>query len=158
MKTIKFGAYYMEERKTIDNLRQICNDWGLSDEKISTFVSDGGANIKGAVKSEFGIEKHISCIGHVINIIGQQLIEMNITPPASESSNKVVEPPLNEEDIIDDSEVLDTDKLEKTPEKTKLRELLSKVKKIVTFFRQSERATTELLLLQKDLPEVKRLR
>lgn len=42
MKTIKFGAYYMEERKTIDNLRQICNDWGLSDEKISTFVSDGG--------------------------------------------------------------------------------------------------------------------
>lgn len=46
----------------------------------------------------------------------------------------------------------------KTPEKTKLRELLSKVKKIVTFFRQSERATTELLLLQKDLPEVKRLR
>lgn len=60
--------------------------------------------------------------------------------------------------VIDDSEVLDTDKLEKTPEKTKLRELLSKVKKIVTFFRQSERATTELLLLQKDLPEVKRLR
>lgn len=49
----------------------------------------------------------------MINIIGQQLIEMNITPPASESSNKVVEPPLNEEGIIDDSEVLDTDKLEK---------------------------------------------
>ncbi|XP_044597479.1 uncharacterized protein LOC123274044 [Cotesia glomerata] len=39
-----------------------------------------------------------------------------------------------------------------------LRDLLTKVKKIVTFFRHSERATTELLSLQSNLPESKRLK
>ncbi|XP_044592932.1 zinc finger BED domain-containing protein 4-like [Cotesia glomerata] len=159
MKTVELGAYHMEERKTIENLRsklrKICNDWGLNDDKISTFVSDGGANIKGAIKSEFGSEKHISCIGHVINNIGQRLIEINITPSASESGNKVDDLPLNEEDIIDDSEILESDK---TTQQTMLRDLLTKVKKIVTFFRHSERATTELLSLQSNLPESKRLK
>ncbi|CAG5093188.1 Protein of unknown function [Cotesia congregata] len=54
MRTVELGAYHTEERKTIDNLRsklrKICNDWGLNDDKISTFVSDGRANIKGAIK------------------------------------------------------------------------------------------------------------
>ncbi|XP_054091845.1 uncharacterized protein LOC128923921 isoform X1 [Zeugodacus cucurbitae] len=158
MKTVELGAYLMEERKTIENLslklRNICNDWGLDDSKIAAFVSDGGANIKGAIKSEFGDGKHISCFGHVINNIGQRLIEVNITPPASESRNQVSDLPADENDAIDNLEDLITDHTEQSS----LRELLSKVKQIVTFFRQSERATTELLKLQKDKPENSRLK
>ncbi|CAG5093187.1 Similar to Putative AC9 transposase (Zea mays) [Cotesia congregata] len=97
----------------------------------------------------------MSCIGHVINNIGQRLIEINITPPASESGNKVDDLPLNEEDIIDDSEILESDK---STQQTMLRDLLTKVKEMVTFFRHSERATTELLSLQNNLPEAKRLK
>ncbi|XP_054089693.1 uncharacterized protein LOC128922611 [Zeugodacus cucurbitae] len=158
MKTVELGAYLMEERKTIENLslklRNICNDWGLDDSKIAAFVSDGGANIKGAIKSEFGDGKHISCFGHVINNIGQRLIEVNITPPASESRNQVSDLPADENDAIDNLEDLITDHTQQSS----LRELLSKVKQIVTFFRQSERATTELLKLQKDKPENSRLK
>ncbi|XP_050340894.1 zinc finger BED domain-containing protein 4-like [Bactrocera neohumeralis] len=158
MKTVELGAYLMEERKTIENLslklRNICNDWGLDDSKIAAFISDGGANIKGAIKSEFGDGKHISCFGHVINNIGQRLIEVNITPPASESQNQVSDLPADENDAIDNLEDLITDHTEQSS----LRELLSKVKQIVTFFRQSERATTELLKLQKDKPENSRLK
>ncbi|XP_054084924.1 uncharacterized protein LOC105218419 isoform X2 [Zeugodacus cucurbitae] len=154
MKTVELGAYLMEERKTIENLslklRNICNDWG----KTAVFVSDGGANIKGAIKSEFGDGKHISCFGHVINNIGQRLIEVNITPPASESRNQVSDLPADENDAIDNLEDLITDHTEQSS----LRELLSKVKQIVTFSRQSERATTELLKLQKDKPENSRLK
>lgn len=48
--------------------------------------------------------------------------------------------------------------VDSTIEQSSLRELLTKVKKIVTFFRQSERATTELSSLQKDLPKNARLK
>lgn len=102
-----------------------------------------------------GVLTHISCFGHVINNIGQSLIEVNITPPASESQNQVFDLPIDENDAINDLEDLNIDH---TIEQSSLRELLSKVKKIVTFFRQSERATTELLKLQKDKPENSRLK
>lgn len=73
MKSIELGAYPMDERKTIGNLknklRDICNTWGLDDDKISAVVSDGGANIKGAVRQEFGIYKHVTCFLHTINKI-----------------------------------------------------------------------------------------
>lgn len=50
MKSIELGAYPMDERKTIENLknklRDICNTWGLDEDKISAVVSDGGANTK----------------------------------------------------------------------------------------------------------------
>lgn len=158
MKTVELGAYHMEERKTIENLRKklkkICNDWGL-DNKIAAFVSDGGSNIKGAIKSEFGDEKHISCFGHIINNIGQRLLEINITPSASESENKIIDLPIDEEDAIESFDDLNVDN---TIQQSRLRELLTKVKKIVRFFRQSERATTELSSLQKDLPKNARLK
>lgn len=148
MQTIELGAYHMEKRKTIENLRlklrKICNEWGLDNNKIAEFISDGGSNIKGAIKNEFGEEKHISCFGHVIYNIGQRLIDINVTPPASESDNKIIELPFNEEDTIDNLNDLNADS---TVGQSTLRELLSKVKHIVTFFRHSERATSDLLSL-----------
>lgn len=74
-------------------------------------------------------------------------MEVNITPQASESQNQVVDLPIDENDAID---TLDDLNIDHTIEPSSLHDLFSKVKKIVTFFRQSERVTTSLLTFQKD--------
>lgn len=135
----------MGERKNIENLkkklRDVCDSWGISDEKIIAFVSDGGANIKGAIKQEFGEKKHVTCFGHVINNIGQKILDLDITPLPSEADQRIVELPLEETEIQDDI-------VDETAEQSSLRQVITKVKRIVTFFRQSERATTELTSVQ----------
>lgn len=106
--SVEIGAQLMEDRKNIANirkeLRKICEDQGISDNKISAVVTDNGANIKGAVKEEFGSKKHISCFGHLLNNIGQRLIEINVTVESSESSdNTSTELPDAENDLDDDN-------------------------------------------------------
>ncbi|XP_075147197.1 E3 SUMO-protein ligase ZBED1-like [Haematobia irritans] len=141
IKSVELGAYPMDERKTIENLRvrlrEICDSWGLHDEKISAILSDGGANVKGAIRQEFGNFKHISCFAHSINNIGQRVIDINIQTNT--------QAPLDVPDSSGDEEELDfVSELADNVEISPLRQLLRKVKSIVRFFRSSEVATKEL--------------
>lgn len=81
IESIDLCAKQLTERKTISYLRQalrdVCLDWKISKEKISAVVTDGGANIKGAVREEFGVLRHISCMGHLINGIGQACVGLH---------------------------------------------------------------------------------
>lgn len=145
MTSYELGAYHLTERKTIphlmERLSQICEEWGIDESKISAVVSDGGANIKGAIKQLFGKAKHGSCFGHTLNNIGQNLIEVNITRPASEADQSEMLKFLDEDDS-------DTENDLNINEKSQLRDLVIKVKKIVKFFRCSENASRELNILQ----------
>lgn len=147
MKSVELGAYSLNDKKNIQNLKQklrtVCNEWGLIDEQIASIVTDGGANIKGAVKQEFGNSKHISCFGHIINNIRQRVIEINVTSSPSESD-------VLDRDVLDDEEedFDDDDSTEAKEVQSSLRNLLIKVKKVVRFFRSSEIASKELKLLQ----------
>ncbi|XP_017478144.1 PREDICTED: zinc finger BED domain-containing protein 1-like isoform X1 [Rhagoletis zephyria] len=127
MVCVELGAFPANFKKDIANLkeklREIVNNWGISDDQIIPFVTDGGSNIKGAVKQEFGESKHVTCFGHTINNIGQAIIQNN------------------NDDAIDDDE--------NETEGGTLKDLLKKVKKIVKFFRTSEVAAKKLRDYQK---------
>ncbi|CAD6216230.1 GSCOCG00011302001-RA-CDS [Cotesia congregata] len=145
MNSYELGAYYLRDRKTIAvlrvKLRDICNEWEIDDDKISAIVSDGGANIKGAIKEEFGESKHISCFGHVINNIGQKLIEVGTSEPASELSDDKIHHLFDDESDTEEFFCEDS-------QNSSVRNLIMKVKKIVKFFRCSEVASRELEILQ----------
>lgn len=61
----------MPQRKTASNLqddmREICRDWGITHNRFKVVVSDGGANIKAAVRTEFSEDKHVSWFAHLPN-------------------------------------------------------------------------------------------
>ena len=85
---VELAAHPMPQRKTIENLRKvirdICGEWQIEYSQVRACVTDGGANIKGAVRAEFGADKHISCAGHMLNNIGEAVLKFEIRKPPSE--------------------------------------------------------------------------
>lgn len=122
-------------------MQKVCQEWGIDKKKVRAVVTDGGGNIKKAAKDEFGAEKHIACISHRLNLIGQLLIGNTARPVPSEETNP---PP-------EVSEVEDEDMVDNEPNAAPgtVRELVQKVKRIVRFFKQSEVAASRLKELQK---------
>ncbi|XP_017478145.1 PREDICTED: zinc finger BED domain-containing protein 4-like isoform X2 [Rhagoletis zephyria] len=92
MVCVELGAFPANFKKDIANLkeklREIVNNWGISDDQIIPFVTDGGSNIKGAVKQEFGESKHVTCFGHTINNIGQAIIQNNNDDAIDDDENE----------------------------------------------------------------------
>ncbi|KAK3929562.1 E3 SUMO-protein ligase ZBED1 [Frankliniella fusca] len=131
---VEIGARPMPEKKTIENLRvalrEICAEWRIDYDRVCAVVTDGGANIKGAVRDEFAGVKHISCVAHRLNMIGHSALHFKVPKLPSE-----VEPEnaLREEDIADSLDAT-----------TDITLLIQKVKKIVRFFRSSDVATQKL--------------
>ncbi|XP_073840445.1 E3 SUMO-protein ligase ZBED1-like [Musca autumnalis] len=149
MKTVELGAFPMNERKTITNLkallRQICIQWEIPDAKISAILSDGGSIIKGAIIEEFGIYKHVSCFAHALNNIAQRVIEINVPENllGEDEAAGFPEVPSDDENIDYSFE------LNETP-LSPLRDIIKKVKAIVKFFKKSEIAAKELEKLQSE--------
>ncbi|KAE8737491.1 hypothetical protein FOCC_FOCC017044 [Frankliniella occidentalis] len=167
MKTIELTARPLKGHKTSANLKieidKICEQWNISPDNVNAVVTDGGGNIKGAVKEAFGTSKHISCFGHMLNLMGTKAIGLykkNIIPSEMAAGDVPPQLPEQESDIEDDEEV--TVEVEARGRQAApgapanvdsgelLSDLLKKVKKIVTFFRQSEVATSELKKNQMD--------
>ncbi|KAK3928324.1 E3 SUMO-protein ligase ZBED1 [Frankliniella fusca] len=147
----ELGARFLMERKTTENLRvafrSFCEDWKIEYDNVRLVVTDGGANIKAAVKAEFGPGKHLSCMSHQFNNIGQKIIGNEPLPVPSERVTPTAPAPAAEEEDEDpDEEVLEAEAAAAGP--GTIREVMVKVKKIVRFFRQSEVATSKLTELQ----------
>ncbi|KAK3933175.1 Zinc finger BED domain-containing protein 6 [Frankliniella fusca] len=153
---VETGIKYMPEKKTSENLRaamrELCDEWHIEKEKVRAVVSDGGANIKAAVRDEFGSDRHIACAAHLLNSVGQAAIGLDVSKPPSEQERAdILIIPENEEE----AEQL----LEDVPEDAdsednggaavlSLRPLLMKVKRIVRFFRTSDVASRMLIDFQ----------
>ncbi|KAK3910680.1 E3 SUMO-protein ligase ZBED1, partial [Frankliniella fusca] len=156
VRTIEIAARPMPESKTAQNiqvaLREICQEWNIDYANVRGIVTDGGANIKNAVRNEFGCDKHIECITHKINNIGQAALGLKETKVPSEHTfddfmDEATDIPEDEEqaiDLLDDLNEETDDSLSTT----QMRPLVMRVKKIVRFFRKREVATSELIALQ----------
>ncbi|KAK3917521.1 ATP-dependent DNA helicase [Frankliniella fusca] len=154
-------AYRLTERKTIPYLRsviqKICREWSIDNGRVRAAISDGGANIKGALKEEFP-GRHISCLfAHLLDNIGQRVLRPAATYSVpSERENPPADAPLpdRESDVEDDDE-------EEEIDNSMLGQVVKHVKATVKFFRQSEVATSELVKLQveeKGIPESQALK
>ena len=103
--SVDLCAKLLTERKNIPYLRralnEVCCEWNINHDQIVAVVTDGGANIKGAVREEFGVLKHISCIAHLINCIGQDCIGLHSvhTYQVPSETEAVREIPDNEEEL-----------------------------------------------------------
>ncbi len=153
-------AYRLTERKTIPYLRsviqKICREWSIENGRVRAAISDGGANIKGALKEEFP-GRHISCFAHLLDNIGQRVLRPAATycvPSERETPPADANLPERESDVEDDDE-------EEEIDNSMLGQLVKDVKATVKFFRQSEVATSELVKLQveeKGIPESQALK
>lgn len=144
--SVELGTKECDKRKTTANLRELISDfvddWGIDRSKVRAVVTDGGANIKAAVKAEFGDSKHLSCFAHRLNLIGQRIIGNEGNVPSQQTAPPP-DLPEDEDDITDDGEE------EEHAAAGSVRELIGKVKKIVRFFKHSELASSKLRALQK---------
>jgi len=112
MRSIELTAKLLTGRKTIENLKEViescCNEWNMNSEKVIAGVTDGGHNIKGAVKAVFGETKHISCFGHILNLIGTKAIglyDKKTRPSEIEDSEVDPDVPERESDIDDEEDI-----------------------------------------------------
>ena len=90
LKSTAIGVTELTERHTSDVIgkwmKNIIEEWHISDQKIVVFVTDNGSNIKKAVKDTFGATRHISCFAHSINLVAQDTMNF---PDATSVCTKV---------------------------------------------------------------------
>lgn len=103
---MEIAARPMFERKTSANLQtvmqEICTEWKVDVNRVRGVVTDGGANIKAAVRALFGADKHIECAAHLLNSIGQAALGLQESKrPSEEEPEDILEIPENEEEAID---------------------------------------------------------
>ncbi|KAE8739941.1 hypothetical protein FOCC_FOCC014552, partial [Frankliniella occidentalis] len=116
--SIELAAHPMPQRKTAVNLVSVMENlyesWGIIVAKVSAVVSDGGANIKAAVREFFRPDKHVACFAHALNGVGQSVIELHAKRPvpseepddddeaaAAVAAAAAEDIPENEEDLDD---------------------------------------------------------
>ena len=145
----------MPERKTIANLRaamrELCTEWHIDKSKVEAVTSDGGANIKAAVREEFGAEKNINCVAHLLNHVGQGALGWELSKAPSElEPHEVQIVPENEDeaDALLENVTDAPDGNEEDGIHLSLQHLLMKVKRIVRFFRTSDVASRMLVDFQ----------
>lgn len=78
-KSITVGVTELDERHTSQYLEtwliKIVEDWKINKDSIVVVVSDSGANIKKAIKDAFGVDKHLSCFAHTLNLVPSTILE-----------------------------------------------------------------------------------
>lgn len=135
----------MAERKTTENLCSILKDlideWGIKSENVKAVLTDNAANIVSACKLVFGENKHIGCFAHSLNIVATN--SLCLRKKSLENCQELL--PENSED---ENDLSDDEQENGTVDVNTLKNVIRKIKKIVTFFRKSDRATEELKSLQ----------
>ncbi|XP_072375154.1 E3 SUMO-protein ligase ZBED1-like [Diabrotica undecimpunctata] len=111
LKSMMLGVYELNERHTAEyiaeKLENLCTEWNLKKDYITTIVTDGGPNMVKASEIFVTKKKHLVCFAHTLNLVVERSIQ-------------------NTQD---------------------LKELINKVKQIVTWFKHSVRASDELRTL-----------
>lgn len=78
-KSVTIGVTELDERHTAENLEKwlldIVESWGINKDSIVAFVSDNAANIKKAIVDGFGLDKHLACFAHTLNLVPSTIIE-----------------------------------------------------------------------------------
>lgn len=79
LKTLTIGLVELSERHNAEylsnELKKICDEWNIKEEKIVAVITDNGANIVKAVAEMFGKNKHIPCFAHTLDLVAQKIFE-----------------------------------------------------------------------------------
>ena len=127
-KSIVIGVNELDERHTSEYLQmqllKVINYWQINKDSIAIVVSDSAANIKKAIRDAFGVDKHLACFAHSLNLV-----------------------PANV--MLESADTDDTDDTDSS-----INSICKKVKKIVKHFKKSVvigdklRSVTDLKLIQ----------
>ncbi|KAK3913135.1 E3 SUMO-protein ligase ZBED1 [Frankliniella fusca] len=151
--SLELATKFLTQRKTTEYLagvlREICDKWSMRLDRVRGVTTDGGANIKAAVKQVFGVDKHVHCLAHQLNGIGQKVIGNKSTPPSEVEMTpaEVAAAAARAEEDADGDFDFEAEEAEASGNMR--RSILLKTKKIVRFFKQSEIATAKLIELQR---------
>ncbi|CAH1972665.1 unnamed protein product [Acanthoscelides obtectus] len=78
-------VYELDQRHTSEYLGQclssICEEWNISDLKITTVVTDNGANIVKAVSDLFGKNRHLPCFAHTLDLVASKITDSEDVKP-----------------------------------------------------------------------------
>lgn len=76
LESVTIGVLELAENHTSDHISEWfekqLDEWGVQKHKVVTVVTDSGANILSAVKNTFGVDKHLPCFAHTLNLVTQR--------------------------------------------------------------------------------------
>lgn len=79
LESVVLGVLELDERHTSENIAKwldsALQEWGIEKRQIFLVVTDNGANIKSAVSTCFGKDKHLPCFAHTINLVVQNALD-----------------------------------------------------------------------------------
>ncbi|XP_064475342.1 E3 SUMO-protein ligase ZBED1-like [Ornithodoros turicata] len=66
----------LAEAHTADNIKSvlesILSEWGISNDKVVSCITDGAANIVKAAENLFGKGRHLHCFAHILNLMASE--------------------------------------------------------------------------------------
>jgi len=113
--SVTLGVKELNDRHNADLgtvIKDVCQQWNITPDKITVFVTDNAANIVKAIVNQYGKHKHLPCFAHTINLIANR--------------------PFDEKEGL-----------------IEVKQLITAVKEIVTFFKHSVIAADDLRKISK---------
>lgn len=78
-KSVTIGIVEMTKRHQSEYLKncllRLIDEWNIHIESILVVVSNNAANIKKAIVDAFGIDKHLPCFAHTLNLVLAKIID-----------------------------------------------------------------------------------
>ncbi|KAJ8913310.1 hypothetical protein NQ315_010978 [Exocentrus adspersus] len=79
LNSVTIGVYELDQSHTSQYLGEcitsVCREWNISPLKITSIVTDNGANIVKAVSDAFGKNKHLPCFAHSLDLVASKITD-----------------------------------------------------------------------------------
>lgn len=77
MTSLTIGVFELDQRHTSEYLAQCislaCDEWNIAHSKVTTVITDNGANIVKAIIDIFEKNKHLPCFAHTLDLVASKI-------------------------------------------------------------------------------------